>query len=302
MKELVLVGINGGNPLGFMAALGTALTVRRIHPQIKLAWRVDGGFWRPVIHGSTSDREEFIHTLLGALKNSSLEPFEIESKLPFSVDVFMTKLRLAQLQATPDNRRCVDFLCAYGTEVHPDKGVFIDTSLRMVRSGDSKGNGLPAYAIAIRNLVDADALKRTLFEIWHYQDNCPILRWDPSEDQRYALVWNNPEDKAKKQLKSMLGANALAIESLVLFPVIPEASNAITTGFHHSGRHEFFTWPLWYSPVSMDVVRSLLSLQELHRDKPNRQVLAAQGIKEIYRCERIMPNKYYRNFSPAMPV
>ncbi len=300
--ELVLTGINGSNPLGFLAALGTTLTMREMYPGIRLSWRIGGGFWQPVVHGCTTDREAFIQTLFSALKGASLEPFEAERKLPFAVDFLVTKLKDAQTRGTFQDRRFADFLAAFGTEVYGDKEAFNDTSLRLVRGGDSVGQGLLAYAVTIRRSVDAAALRRTLFEIWSYQDDGPLLRWDPVDDQRYALVWNSPEDKQKKQIKSMLGANALALESLVLFPVIPTSKTVVTTGFHRSGRHEFFTWPIWQCPVSPDLVRSLLSIPELHADRPNRTELAARGIAEIYRCERIAPNKYYKNFTPGLPV
>lgn len=300
--ELVLSGINGSNPLGFLAALGTTLTMRKSYPDIRLSWRIEGGTWQPVVHGCTTEKEEFTQDLFSALKGASLEPFEIERKLPFAVDLLVTNLKDAQTRATLQDRRLVDFLAAFGTEVYSAKEVFNDTLLRMVRSGDSAGQGLLAYAATIRRSVDAAALRRTLFEAWSYQDDGPLLRWDPVDDQRYALVWDSPEDKKKKQIKSMLGAHALALESLVLFPVIPTSKTIVTTGFHRSGRHEFFTWPIWPCPVSLDVVRSLLSMQELHMDMPDRAVLAARGIPEIYRCERIAPNKYYKNFTPSFPA
>lgn len=302
MTELVLNGINGGNPLGFMATLGTLLVMRTLHSNIKLSWVSDSGVWQPVVHGGPGEKEQFLETLLDALRHTSLEPFEIDKKLPFPVDLFISKLKAAQDQARSDDRRTADLMAAYGTEIHHDKGVFEDTSFRMARSGDSDGNGLPAYAVVIRQLIDANAFRRTLFETWSYQDDGPILRWDPIEDQRYALVWNNPSEKSKKQVKSMLGANALALESLALFPVVSQDNTAITTGFFNSGRREYFTWPIWIHPVPVDVVRSLLSIPELHRDSPNRKNLSARGVVEIYRCERIAPNKYYKNFASALPV
>lgn len=302
MNELVLVGINGGNPLGFMAALGAILLMRGEFPAVRLSWRIEHGTWRPVVHECLADEEKFSKMLSDAFKRTSSEPFEVDGKLPFEVGAFASKLKSAQAQASPADRRMVDFLAAYGTEIHHDKGNFLDTSLRMMRSGDASGQGLPAYALTIRRTVDEDALRRTLFGNWDYQDDSPIMRWDPVEDQRYALVWNAPQDTAKKQVKFMLGANALALEAMVFFPVMPGRTSASTTGFYRPGKQEYFIWPIWTHPVSLDVVRSLLSLRALRQYPPDRGALALRGIAEIYRSQRIASSKYYKNFTPAEPV
>ncbi|MEM5787054.1 MAG: hypothetical protein AAGU11_07025 [Syntrophobacteraceae bacterium] len=302
MTKMALTGISGGNPLGFMSALGALLLMREVNPCIKLSWEKTGGGWQPVVHGCAAERDSFVETLLHMLKNASLEPFEIDKKLPFPVGAFISKLIDAQARSKLEDRRLVDLLAAYGTELHPKGELFEDTSFRMVRTGDSNKQGLLSYAVAIKKSVTADTLRRALFEPWNYRDYGPILRWDPIEDQRYALVWNNPEDKAKKQVKVMLGADALALEALAFFPVIPEKKGAITTGFFRSGLRQFFTWPIWIYPATVDVVRSLITTPELHREYPGRDELATRGISEIFRCERMAPNKYYKNFTVGVPV
>jgi len=48
-------------------------------------------------------------------------------------------------------------------------------------------------------------------------------------------------------------------------------------------------------------LRSLMTLPELQNDEPDRHALAAMGIAEIYRCQRITQGKC-RNFTPAHPA
>lgn len=319
MSELVLTGVDGANPLGFLAAVGTALTARHFCSEVAIFWRVEQGAWRPVLTGGNLVPERdtkviqrwFTQKLKAVLLAGSSAHFEISTKLPFTTQDFLIALNNAQRDVTLDNRRMADFLVAFGSEAHQDEEVFEDTAFRMVRSGDSKQQGLPAYALAIRNCTDAKALRRTLFEQWLYQDVVLhdgkekefSLRWDPLEDQRYALRWHNPSgDKDKHAPKTMLGANALALEALVLFPTAPRPGGLTTTGFSRIDRKEFFTWPIWEQPVSPETLRSLLSLPEIHEEKPPRRTLSARGIVEIYRCERIAPNKYYKNFAPAVPI
>lgn len=315
MTQLVLTGIDGGNPLGFLAAVGTALTASRFSPNVRIFWQVERGTWRPVLSDCEGNRENFVELLHQAITATSSEPFRIDKKLPFPAETFVVALHRAQDRASSLDRRLADFLGAFGSEVFFDakdkERKFEVTSFCMVRSGDSNGQGLPFYAVAIRNSTDVHALQRTLFQQWRYQD--PVIqdgkekeysmRWDPSEDQRYALRWHDPSgNKDKHAPKTMLGANTLALEALMLFPTAPQPGGLATTGFSHVGRQEFFTWPIWKSPVSPEMIRSLLSLAELHEPIPPRRALAARGIAEIYRCERVAPNKYYKNFTPAVPA
>ncbi len=85
-------------------------------------------------------------------------------------------------------------------------------------------------------------LRRTLFEPWDYGDHgFSSLRWDPLEDQRYALRWRDPSKSgANDGPGSMLGANSLALEALQAFPVIWTGREAETTGFHRNGRRSVF--------------------------------------------------------------
>ena len=117
------------------------------------------------------------------------------------------------------------------------------------------------------------------------------------------MRWHDPSEKKDEYaLKTMVGANALAIEAMVLFPSVPLSRHLETTGFHKRGARYFFTWPIWEGPASENLVRTLIALHEIHQENPPRERLRARGIVEIYRCERIAPNQYYRNFAPSAPV
>jgi len=53
MREIELVGLDGGNLLGYLAALGTlrVLTLAGPEADVRMSW-VDKGWWRPVVHHS----------------------------------------------------------------------------------------------------------------------------------------------------------------------------------------------------------------------------------------------------------
>lgn len=304
MSEIVLKGIDGANPLGFLAAAGTLSTAAgSFCPDATLSWRRVWGSWRPVLRGCPDEEGSFCDKITKALKGANSEPFEYEKKLPFEAARLAEVLRRTKANARPEDRRTVDFLAAFGCEVCEDKGVFEDTFFRMVRSGDSAGQGLLFYALAIRQAVDATQIHRTLFRTWDYVDDGFSLRWDPLEDQRYALRWDDPsKNKNPYAPRNMRGANALALEALPLFPTAPVGKRLETTGFSRQGRRIFFSWPIWEASVGMATLRSVLSMREIHKKTPSREHLRAQGIVEVYRCRRIEPNQYYRNFATSEPA
>lgn len=309
-RGLVLRGLDGSNPLAFLAALGTAVTAHRVFPETRLGWSfVDGG-WRPLLMGCERREEVFLEKLHAELHAAPMWVFKIDNKFPFPVEKFIEALKTAVEPECARDRRSCDLLAAFGTEMFPPPDnkkaqVFQDTRLRMVRSGDSKGQGFSVYARAIREATEVGHLRRTLFEPWNYQDDGPYsLRWDPIEDQRYALRWRDPSKSGRDDGPSgMLGANSLAIEALCCLPTMPVGQYSETTGFQRRPYlGTFFTWPIWEPPVSLDTVRSLLALAVLGRMDVPRNELERRGIREVFRSQRIQQNQYYSNFAPALPV
>ena len=299
---LVLNGLDGSNPLGFLATLGVAVIVQGVFPELRLRWEQTEGRWRPFLVGCGDDEQKFSHELLDALKRASMTVFDIDKKMPFDVEKFSRKLQAVQSHSSTGNRRDADFLSNFGTELYPDEknGQFQDSKFRMVRSGDSAGQGLPFYAKQMRKEVNIDRIQRTLFHAWDYQDTGYSLRWDPIEDQRYALRWRDP---SKSSQGTMLAANSLAVEALQCFPTLLVGMQAQTTGFHRVDRRKtYFVWPIWTPPVTVRTLRSLLALNDLHKTPLPRSSLAKIGIEEVYRSERIRQNQYYSNFAPAQPA
>jgi len=309
-QGLVLRGLDGGNPLAFLAALGTAVTVHAIFPEARLGWQFTDGGWRPVLTDCECRDEEFLVKLHDALYAAPMWVFEIDRKLPFPVEKYIEALKMVARKATIHSRRDCDLLVALGTDMFPEPDAkkvlsIKDTRLRMVRSGDSAGQGFPVYARAIREATEIEHLRRTLFEPWDYLDSgFSSLRWDPVEDQRYALRWRDPSKSGRDDGPGgMLGANSLAIEALCCLPTMPVGQSAETTGFQHrKGLGTFFTWPIWNVAVSLDTVRSLLSLPALGSLDVHRQALERMGIVEVFRSQRIQQNQYYSNFAPAHPA
>lgn len=313
MSRILLKGIEGSNPLGFLAALGSVVVLSRTLPTVKLSWEATGSPWRPVLHHIPDDGQSLSERIADDLANSQASDrvYGLDRKLPYEQEAFRGHLWSARERASATARCEIDLLSALGTDAYVEKGQFRDTSFRMVRSGDSAGQGLLAYAAKIKAATTGDAIARTLFNIWDYADDGSSLRWDPMEDQRYALRWYDPSPSSNKKFgpRTMIAANCLALEALRLFPVMPSANRTATTGFRYKDRKRQFTWPIWSAPLPLPVIRSLLSLKELHdlkghddRADLKRESLRAMGIAEVFRCDRIAQNQYYSNFSMPRPV
>jgi hypothetical protein len=150
--------------------------------------------------------------------------------------------------------------------------------------------------------MDLEKIRKCLFEPWTYEDDKLSMRWDPIEDRRYALMWDDPSNM---KAKTVHAANLLAYRGLQLLPSVIEQGSLGTTGFSRMNKRDYFTWPIWSGPLRSDVVRSVLSLGEFMGQKPDRARLDSMGIREIFRSERIRVGSgalFKVNFTPAGPV
>ena len=236
-----------------------------------------------------------------ALRREATPEFDFDRNLNVEADKFRKVAKDAQCCASSRARRYADFVAAFGSEavVTRDGKSIQDTALRTM-----SGAGHQHFLGTIKQLHDAATLPhlcKALFSTWDYSDTKLGLRWDPEEDRRYALRWGNPSDTSKNPIRTMWGANRLAIEALPLLPTVPDGRELETTGFTRRDRAVLFTWPIWECAVSPDVVRSLLALAGVQEPEPDRTKLRAMGVAEVYRSQRITVGKY-RNFTHACPA
>lgn len=305
-KSILLKGLDGSNPLAFLAAIGTLRTLTLALPDdpVRMSWELDNGAWRPRVWCSAaSDGVAIIETLNGALSSAARRAsFAIGDNLNLPAIEFRAHLlrsvENAALLTNPVARTDTDFLAAFGSEVvKNDDGTMQDTALRTM-----SGAGHQHFLKFIREIVaktDAEHLRRALFCEWDYGDEGRglNLRWDPLDDRRYALRW---EDPSSDPIKTMRGANRLAIEALPLLPTIPTTARLVTMAVQGSGRRDtYFTWPIWSHAINMPVVFALLGqVESLKGDSAAR---VARGLSAMYSTARITTGKF-RNFTPSTPV
>lgn len=306
-EGLLMPGLDGANPLAFLAALGVlrGLTLTWPDCQVSLSWTLRDT-WHPRLHtgGGQPDEEQ---TLDGLERFLEMRPghdaLKIGDSLPVPADAFRGHALNTAEAAAPDpvSRAKADFIAAFGCDAaqSPDRrGQIQETAFRTLGAGQTQ------FLKPMRDLAEKttrDHIGRCLFAPWKRDDSRLSLRWDPEDDRRYAHRWRDPTASGE-QPKTEWGANRLAFEALPLFPVIPVGSTAITTGFSgNRARDTFWTWPVWDLRADLDTVRSLLALRVLQETAPDRRRLAAMGILQVFRAQRIN-NGRYRNFTPSTPV
>lgn len=303
-RGLLLNGLDGGNPLGFLAAIGTFRAVTEATASViwRMKWEMNGGCWSPLLIGDTTlTKDRLIELLMLVLKQVKIDPALASYKdLAINQEDFRKVAQDAQDEATFANRHHADFVAAFGCDslsISEKDPKIQDTALRTMN-----GAGHQHFLDSMRELAKEtkpDHLFSSLFETWQYTDSKPSLRWDPTDDRRYALRWKEPSGDP---VRTMRGANRLAVEALPLLPTAPGARQLHTTGFsQRRGEGILFSWPIWDGCLSIDVVRSLLSSTELQKPLPDRNSLFVVGVVEIYRSQRITRDKY-RNFTSATPA
>jgi len=142
----------------------------------------------------------------------------------------------------------------------------------------------------------AEHLRRALLDPWDYADGRPSLRWDAADYRPHAL---RAEDPSGDPIRTMRGANRLAVEALPLFPTVPERGGLSTVAFADTDAGTEVTWPIWSEPLSLDVVASLLACEDVQ--KADRSTVVRRGVAQVFRARRFTDGQY-RNFSPAMAL
>jgi hypothetical protein len=305
---LILQGLDGSNPLAFLAALGALRSTTALFPGklVRLGWTLRDAGWRPNLELPEDRESEWLCERLA----EQLHPMEqhpaltVADNLTISTSNFRNYSKSAVKEARKD-RTWADYAAAFGCDLlrKEDKDEILDTAFRTMA-----GAGHQHFLESMRNIcreTTASHLQKALFAPWRYDD--PIaklsLRWDPRDDQRYALRWGNPSgDSTRTKVGAMLGANRLAIEALPLFPTAPVRGGLQTTGFSdRRGEGSWWTWPIWDGLIDLDVCRSALARAELQASQVDRVPLAAAGIVEVFRSRRVTIGKI-RSFTPAQPA
>jgi len=297
---LLLIGPPGDNPLGFLSVLGTlrGLNVCRPQWQPRIDWCLQSGGWRARLHLSESIESA---TVVTALDEWCRERAASDDYQQLGDDLPMPASRFQQHQRTlidHANRVSLEFMTALGSDMPIDEaGEMGETEWRALGGGQTTCLGdMRKIAVA----TSAEQIHQSLFALWIYADGRPSMRLDPNDDRRYALRAGNPSDTSKSPLRTMRGANRLAVEGWCAFPTMPTQAEVRTQGFRRVRRQGIrVRWPVWNVPLSWRAITTVMGHPEIWAKRVSPLSRQRLGIAAIFESLRF--GGYYRNFTLGEP-
>jgi len=299
MTRINLAGMDGSNPLGFLAALG----LLRVLPDARLGFSEDGSY-RAFVDGFNGGEGA-----LAALIADDARGAEAKSAAwRFSYTKAATKKQgpqeVADLKPSPEDFKnflatCVDrwlsgdeeaaaYGAAYASDVATDnKGNTKPTALHFTAAQQTFLGAVES----IRASVTQQWVEKSLFE-GHGEEAGSNLRWDPGSERNWALMANNPAGDGTRVDAPM---EWLAFRGLPLLPSFPRGTRILTTGVVGRGDDMSFTWPLWSVSASRQAARSALQIDWTGRVKDR----AARGIFAICTSAIRRTSQGFGNFGPS---
>jgi hypothetical protein len=289
LYPIELPGLRGHHPLGFLAACGLLRSCTRCSDlgQIKLAWTSSqgNGHFIAVLFAETKLN---IPSLTEAL-NWQCEQTRKSPAFTWSLKIDNREQYRRAAQHLLDQQRdskSADALMAFAalaSDVVANKGSLRSTMLDLTSSNQRFLEsvlvlaGKPAKSNGKPDLLSEDAVREALLGPWLYRDTHHALGWDPETQRLHALRHKLPEKDTEN--RSVRAAMFLATQALPLFPCFVGRS-LYTTGFHREDGEDWFSWPIWRDPISLDTLRSLLA-------HPFTADLQCRGVELVYRCRRV---------------
>ena len=277
-----LTGLQGNNPLGFLAALGVQVLFEHEHVQPRLWWTND------VIPHALVDKFD-INQITKQAKNifkvwrdsTALNPGfgnKADNTAKFTKDEL--RLYLDNNRSDEPGARFAGALVAEGSYDLTTGNTAKPSDLYFA----SARNEFLADARRVLEKVEERDVKAGLLGPWMYDSGLPSFRWDVGDDPQYALAAEKPGGNQNKK-KTNPGPEALALLGLSMFPVYGKPERTLTQGCSgHWGRGGAFTWPLWTRPAGQPAVKSLLA-HVSYADQPDgrRRWYQAWGVSRVMR-------------------
>ncbi len=300
MNELVMTGLDGANPLGFLAALGVleAVHAHGAHGQdARLHFRNDGG-WRPILTEFDGDLDELIDWLdqdrASCMKEPALDlQYDGKRDLKPRPDKFRDYLEQLVEGADIKRRRGVDWASCFATDVAVDnKGKTKPTALHFAA-------GQQQFLKMTAELMEKTTPERfgeALIGPWRYDSKLAVMGWDATSCRDYALRASDPS----KEKLGVPGADWLALRGLTFFPAFPVKTRVLTTGCEGRWKSGRFRWGVWTVPLSRDVIRAVVPLDLVGMGRQERD---ARGFGAVFSCGiKRSDQGGYGSFEPATVV
>jgi hypothetical protein len=298
MSCIQLVGLDGSNPLGFLAALGLLHVVAGA----KLGFFEDGSFQAFIdVEWSESEVATLIAADAEAAANKSApwrftytkaatkkqSPQEVADLKP-PPDEFKTFLATCTAAWLRGDEQAARYAAAYATDIAVDsKGNTKPTAFHFTAAQQTFLGAVEG----IRASVTEEWVKTSLFK-GHGERPGSNLRWDPRAERNWALMATNPSGDGTRVDAPL---EWLAFRGLPLLPSFPRGSRIVTTGVVGRGDEMTFTWPLWSIAASLQTTRSALQVDWTASTRER----VARGIFAICSSTIRRTSQGFGNFGPS---
>jgi len=295
-----LTGLDGSNPLGFLAALGVLAAGE---PDWRLGWR-DDGTWSAYLDGP-SDKESLLAVLVSdrmrwGQMSLLTDTDATDIKMPTHDFRALAQMLIAQEPA--DWANSASYLGVLGNELAKDQeGKNLKPTAFHFAAGNQR---FLTAAREIRAWTNGEPIgtqfDHALFESWRRVEEVKSLSWDSTVTREYALRQNNPTSHSEKK-QTVAGAEWLAFRGLLLLPSAPFAGGLQTACVGGRGKKMWFRWPLWSPLASIGEVSALLVQPCLAALAPTERIV--KGLLTCFTSAiRRSDQGGYGSFSPSRPA
>lgn len=295
-RERILPGLDGSDPLGFLAAVGLLRVASRFDIEAKLRFVRSGGWIGAISTANPDALEDLVlkdlirfrtsHPAIDFARNTVDR--KVQDLKPPPAD-----FRALMRSATSDEESAA-FFAAYAT------GVAVDGSGQTKPTSFHLTAGQQRFMDAVLDILDhvtRNDLVEALNGPWIGREGVKNLRFRAASERLRALLSFDP---SKESARTEVGAYWLAFQGLPCFPCVPVRFRVRTTGVRGSGKNESFTWPIWTVPLTYFAVRAVVGLRNL--DRLSARERARYGIGEIFTAKIERNSQGYGNFAPADPA
>lgn len=265
MTRTVLRGLNGSNPLGFMASVGLLRLLGERCDGARLGFAEDGTFQAWIEWDSWLDIADVVSA--DAAAAAGPQPWRLEyektekkgvkkvADLKAPPEKFVEFLESAIHQWVEGRPERAEYAAAYGTDIAVDgKGNTKPTALHFTAANQEFLDA----AEKVRGRVTRDWAAESLDDRPDKTKPGSNLRWDPDAERSRALMGVNPNDDG-----TVVNAPLewLAFRALPAFRCVPIGDRIVTCGVTGRRQDELrLHWPLWSCGSTYATVRSLVAL------------------------------------------
>ncbi len=263
MNRLDLKGIDGTNPLGFLAAMGAFRVASVEDSQTRMAWQVDAAAPYPMLQTALT-ADGFAKAVCAEAQRvaSEVASYNPIIKVPAEKYRSVAQKHIPEtgLPATPTD---ADYFAAFASDGVVDKEDNVKPTRFSFSNGGSGQLLLKNYK-ALAYKCDQNLVLKAFFHGNKTLLKTTNLNWEPSANRSYALRWNDPANIKSSPKMTNVPLNVMAFLGLACFPCFPGGKNTLRTTsiFSNESRRNDFIWCLWKEATLLYTACSLLRTKE----------------------------------------